>query len=60
MALQPPPKRHDWSFVGSTLEGPAGTSPTIIAVCRDCGLVRVEIARLRTEVHLELSGACPS
>ena len=58
-APAPEPKRHDWHFMAAETVSGRTVIPAAIAVCRECGLIRTEIAVAQREGRIDLRGDCP-
>ena len=54
---------HDWTFTAASMSGApqqVGSDVAVaIAVCRQCGLIRSEVAGPRREMRINLAGDCP-
>ncbi len=51
---------HDWELLASASgSGVGGFGPVVVAVCRECGLIRAqEAGHGRDEARIDLSGEC--
>lgn len=55
----PAPRRHDWHFVAADSAQARTVVPVLIAVCRECGLMRTAVAVAQHEGRVDLRGDCP-
>ena len=58
MVQAPTPKEHDWAFLAAETISGRAVIPVTIAVCRECGLIRTEVAAAQKETRIDLRGEC--